>query len=96
MRYLGYIAAFAIGAAAIVVPLIAGWNPETMKTSIGFGIGVVAATGYALMRNVSATARPGTVGSQPGVLVDFGNMEWFDWLVMGGCVVGGFVLGSVL
>jgi hypothetical protein len=95
MKWLAYLVAFAIGALAIILPLLLGWNPELMKTSIGFGIGVIIATIYALVRRTPAVAAVGAVADEPGVTVNFGDMAWYDWLVMIGCVVGGFLIGSL-
>jgi hypothetical protein len=96
MKWLGYVVAFVIGILAIALPLAMSWNPESTKTSIGFGIGVIIATIYAVIRGIPTSARAGAPAGGPGVTVSFGGMEWYDWVVLIVCVVGGFVIGMIV
>jgi hypothetical protein len=93
MKPWGYIVALAIGVLAVAGPPLLNWEPENLKTSVGFGIGVIIAAIYAWVRGIPAEARPGSPGGAPGVVVDFGGMEWYDWVVLIAAVVGGFVIG---
>jgi hypothetical protein len=95
MKWIGYVIAFAVGVLAIVIPMVQGWNPENEKAAIGFGIGVVLATAYALWRGIPATAKAGAPMGGPGVTVNFGGMEWYDWVVLIVLVFGGLLVGLI-
>ena len=61
---------------------------------------VLAANGASAYRSLgdfirAAQARPGAPGGAPGVVVDFGGMEWYDWVVLVAAVVGGFIIGWI-
>jgi len=94
MKWVIYAIALAIGILCIVVPLVQSWDPEMMKTAVGFGIGVILATLYAAIRDIPTTARlPVNVGGAPGVTVSFESAEWYDWIVLAVLVFGGFLVG---
>ena len=96
-RWIAYLLLLAIGVLAVVLPLTTGWEPEMAKGSVGFGIGVLAATGYMIVRGLTGRARPSTVGDEAvGVMVDLGLSAWYDWLVVGIAVFGGLAVGTLI
>jgi hypothetical protein len=96
MKWIGYVIAFAIGVLAIVIPVAQGWTLENERAAIGFGIGVILATAYALWREIPATTRAGAPMGGPGAAVNFGGMEWYDWVVLIVLVFGGWLVGIIV
>lgn len=93
MLQIAYGVAAMIGLLAISMPFMQHWPDETLKTSVGFGIGVLAATIYAVVRGVPASARLGASGAFAGATVRLAGAEWYDEVVLLACVLGGFLSG---
>lgn len=95
-KQIGCIAALAIGALLVIVPLATSWNTENQKTGVAGGIGIIIAAIYAWVRDIPPEVRGGGGAADTAVIVDWSKLEVYDWIVLIGCVAGGFLIGALL